>query len=90
MMEYCCGQNDCEELNITLMAGSNIIGQHHETGLVRQPVVFNFPIEEGTIIDWNKGDYNPVVGMEMKLRGNRQQGAFQVSYKASHILCTSW
>ena len=71
-----CGQNDCEELNITLMAGSNIIGQHHETGLVAgdNTVVFNFPIEEGTIIDWNKGDYNPVVKVEMKLRGNRQQG----------------
>ena len=71
-----CGQNDCEELNITLMAGSNIIGQHHETGLVAgdNSVVFNFPIEEGTIIDWNKGDYNPVVKVEMKLRGNRQQG----------------
>ena len=31
-----CGQNDCEELNITLMAGPNIIGEHHETGLVAE------------------------------------------------------
>lgn len=69
-----CGQNDCEELNITLMAGPNVIGQHHETGLVAgdNQVVFNFPIEEDTIIDWNKGDYNPVVKVEMKLMGNRQ------------------
>ena len=69
-----CGQNDCEELNITLMAGPNVIGEHHETGLIAgdNTVVFNFPIEEDTIIDWDKGDYNPVVKVEMKLRGNRQ------------------
>ena len=71
-----CGQNDCEELNITLMAGPNIIGEHHETGLVAgdNTVVFNFMIEEETIVDWDKGDYNPLVKIEMKLRGNRQQG----------------
>ncbi len=69
-----CGQNDCEELNITLMAGPNVIGQHHETGLVAgdNQVVFNFPIEEDTIIDWDKSDYNPVIKVEMKLRGNYQ------------------
>ena len=27
-----CGQNDCEELNITLLSGPNVIGEHHETG----------------------------------------------------------
>ena len=71
-----CGQNDCEELNITLMAGPNIIGEHHETGLVAgdNTVVFNFMIGEETIVDWDKGDYNPLVKIEMKLRGNRQQG----------------
>mgnify|MGYP001194784598 CR=1 FL=1 len=71
-----CGQNDCDELNITLMAGPNVIGEHHETGLVvgDNQVVFNFPIEEDTIIDWDKSDYNPVIKVEMKLRGNRQQG----------------
>ena len=69
-----CGQNDCEELNITLLSGPNVIGKHHETGLIAgdNTVVFNFPIEEDTIIDWDKGDYNPVVKVEMKLRGNRQ------------------
>ena len=69
-----CGQNDCDELNITLMAGPNVIGKHHETGLVAgdNQVVFNFPIEEDTIIDWDGSDYNPVVKVEMKLRGNRQ------------------
>ena len=51
-----CGQNDCEELNITLYAGPNVIGEHHETGLIAgdNTVVFNFPIEEDTIIDWTK------------------------------------
>ncbi len=45
-----CGQNDCEELNITLMAGPNEIGKHHETGLsqARTTVVFNFVVEEDT------------------------------------------
>jgi hypothetical protein len=71
-----CGQNDCEELNITLMAGPNVIGAHHETGLIPgdNQVAFNFPIEEDTIVDWDKNDFNPVVKVEMKLRGNRQQG----------------
>ena len=33
-----CGQNDCEELNISLYAGPNIIGEHHETGLVKETI----------------------------------------------------
>ena len=43
------------------MAGPNIIGEHHETGLIAgdNTVVFNFEIEEDTPIDWDKGDYNP-------------------------------
>jgi hypothetical protein len=71
-----CGQNDCEELNITLLAGPNEIGTHHETGLVDgdNQVVFNFAVEEDTIKDWDKADYNPVIKVEMKLAGNRQQG----------------
>ena len=71
-----CGQNDCEELNITLMAGPNEIGKHHETGLVagENQVVFNFVVEEDTIKDWDKADYNPVIKAKMKLAGNRQQG----------------
>ena len=69
-----CGQNDCDELNITLMAGPNIIGEHHETGLVQgdNTVVFNFQMEEDTVVDWNKKDFNPVVKVEMKLQGNYQ------------------
>ncbi|MGY8729113.1 MAG: hypothetical protein ACKVKS_07835, partial [Candidatus Poseidoniales archaeon] len=71
-----CGQNDCEELNITLMAGPNIIGKHHETGLVQgdNTVVFNFQMEEDTVVDWNKKDFNPVVKVEMKLQGNYDDG----------------
>ena len=71
-----CGQNDCDELNITLMAGPNIIGKHHETGLVQgdNTVIFNFQMEEDTIVDWNKKDFNPVVKVEMKLQGNLQDG----------------
>jgi len=73
-----CGQNDCDELNITLMAGPNIIGKHHETGLNQgeNTVVFNFQIEEDTTVDWNKKDFNPVIKVEMKLRGDFQEGDF--------------
>jgi hypothetical protein len=73
-----CGQNDCEELNITLMAGPNIIGEHHETGLVAgdNTVAFNFPIDDQTIIDWDRSEANPVVKVEMKLRGNYQTQNF--------------
>ena len=71
-----CGQNDCEELNITLMAGSNEIGTHHETGLVQgqNTVVFNFVIEEDTIMDWDGDQFNPEIRVKMKLRGNYQSG----------------
>ena len=73
-----CGQNDCDELNITLMAGPNMIGEHHETGLVQgdNTVVFNFVIEEDTIVDWEGDQFNPEVRVEMKLRGNRQTNNF--------------
>ena len=56
------------------MAGPNVIGEHHETGLVAgdNTVVFNFPIEEETIIDWDGRDFNPEIQSEMKLRGNYQ------------------
>ena len=72
-----CGQNDCEELNITLLAGPNEIGTHHETGLVAgdNQVVFNFAVEEDTIKDWDKADYNPVIKVEMKLAGNLRAGS---------------
>ena len=73
-----CGQNDCDELNITLMAGPNIIGKHHETGLNEgdNTVVFNFQMEEDTVVDWNKKDFNPVVKVEMKLQGDYTEGGF--------------
>ena len=71
-----CGQNDCEELNITLYAGPNVIGEHHETGLVvgDNTVTFNFEIEEDTVIDWEGDQFNPEVRVKMKLRGNYQSG----------------
>ena len=88
MESTACGQNDCEELNITLMAGPNVIDTHHETGLVAgdNTVVFNFPIEENTITDWDKGDFNPRVKVEMKLlAGNYQTNniVFAPSRRAS-------
>jgi hypothetical protein len=76
-----CGQNDCDELNITLMAGPNIIGKHHETGLVEgdNTVVFNFQMEEDTVVDWNKKDFNPVVKVEMKLQGDYDSGNWPIT-----------
>ena len=48
------------------MAGPNVIGEHHETGLVvgDNTVTFNFVIEEDTIIDWDGDDFNPEVRVE--------------------------
>ena len=71
-----CGQNDCEELNISLSAGPNLIDTHHETGLVQgaNTVVFNFAIDETTPIDWDGDQYNPEIRVKMKLRGNEQAG----------------
>ena len=76
-----CGPNDCDELNITLMAGPNIIGEHHETGLVEgdNTVVFNFQMEEDTVVDWNKKDFNPVVKVEMKLQGDYDSGNWPIT-----------
>ena len=73
-----CGQNDCEELNISLYAGPNIIGEHHETGLVvgDNTVTFNFEIKEDTVIDWDSDQFNPEVRAKMKLKGNRQNTNF--------------
>ena len=67
---------DCDELNISLLAGPNVIDTHHETGLVQgqNTVVFNFGIEEETIIDWDGNDYNPEIRITMKLMGNYNPG----------------
>ncbi|MGB2175754.1 MAG: hypothetical protein ACPH13_04780 [Candidatus Poseidoniaceae archaeon] len=71
-----CDQNQCEELNITLMAGPNEIDTHHETGLTQgqNTVVFNFGIDETTPIDWDGSDFNPEIQVTMKLAGNYQPG----------------
>ena len=73
-----CGQNDCDELNISLYAGPNIIGEHHETGLVvgDNTVTFNFVIDENTVVDWDSDQFNPEVRVSMKLRGNEQTNIF--------------
>ena len=73
-----CGQNDCEELNISLSAGPNLIDTHHETGLVQgaNTVVFNFAIDESTLVDWDGDQYNPEIRVKMKLRGNQQTTIF--------------
>lgn len=71
-----CGQNDCEELNISLYAGTTLIGEHHETGLVvgDNTVTFNFEIKEDTVVDLDGDQFNPEVRVKMKLRGNFQSG----------------
>ena len=67
-----CDQNQCEELNITLLAGPNEIDTHHETGLNQgqNTVAFNFGIDETTPIDWDGSDFNPEIRVTMKLAGN--------------------
>lgn len=69
-------QKDCDELNISLMAGPNVVDTHHETGLIQgaNTVVFNFAIDETTPIDWDQSDYNPEIQLTMKLMGNYNPG----------------
>ena len=75
-----CGKNDCDELTISLSAGPNLIDTHHETGLVQgaNTVVFNFAIDETTLVDWDGDQFNPEIRVQMKLRGNEQAGLFGI------------
>ena len=81
-----CGQNKIVTNSIfRCYAGPNVIDTHHETGLVQgqNTVVFNFGIEEETIVDWDGNDYNPEVRITMKVNGELQSTGFLVLAKVA-------
>ena len=69
-----CGQNDCEELNITLWSGATQIFRQHYPGLSEgsNSIMFTYRITEEQSL-WDKSTANPSLQIEMKLRGNYQQ-----------------
>jgi hypothetical protein len=66
-----CGQNDCEELNITLWSGATQIFRQHVPGLSQgeNTIMFTYRITEEQSL-WDKSTSNPSLQIEMKLRGN--------------------
>ena len=72
-----CGQNDCEELNITLWSGATQIFREHYPALSQgeNTIMFTYRITEEQSL-WDKSTSNPSLQIEMKLKGNYQQGTF--------------
>ena len=68
-----CGQNDCEELNVTLWAGATQIFRQHVPQLSQgdNTVIFTYRLTEGQTL-WDSSTANPSIQIEMKLKGNRQ------------------
>ena len=66
-----CGQNDCEELNITLWSGATQIFRQHYPGLSQgeNTIMFTYRMTEEQSL-WDKSTANPSLQLEMKLRGN--------------------
>ena len=72
-----CGQNDCEELNITLWSGATQVFRQHYPGLSQgeNTIMFTYRMTEEQSL-WDKSTSNPSLQIEMKLKGNYQQGTF--------------
>ncbi|MEK9731589.1 MAG: hypothetical protein VW230_07510 [Candidatus Poseidoniales archaeon] len=64
--------NDCENMNITIYHGPNIIHKQQLTGLQEgnQSYPFMFTIPEDHAV-WDGRDDNPVIEITMKLKGDR-------------------
>ena len=69
-----CGQNDCEELNVTLWAGATKIFRQHIPQVSEgwNPIIFTYRIAEGQEL-WDASTANPSLQLEMKVRGNYQE-----------------
>ena len=69
--------NDCEELNITIMYGPNELVQYHArnlgTGLQTIQFAHQITEEQST---WDGQNANPEVLVQMKIKGDRQQTSF--------------
>jgi hypothetical protein len=72
-----CGQNDCEELNVTLWAGATQIFRQHVPQLTQgeNTVIFTHRITEAQTL-WDSSTANPSIQIQMKLKGNYQQTSF--------------
>ena len=68
-----CGQNDCEELNVTLWAGATQIFRQHVPQLTQgeNTVMFTYRITEEQTL-WDSSTATPSIQIQMKLKGNRQ------------------
>lgn len=68
-------QNDCDQLNITILYGMNELYryQHTSTSTGEQEVTFAYRMTEEDSI-WDGRDGNPTVHITMKLRGDRTTG----------------
>ena len=69
-----CGQNDCEELNVTLWAGATQIFRQHVPQLAQgeNTVIFSYRVTEEQTL-WDSSTANPSLQIQMKLKGNYQQ-----------------
>ena len=67
--------NDCEELNVTLWAGATTIFRQHvpQVSLGWNPITVTYRIIEGQTL-WDASTANPSIQIEMKVKGDRQQG----------------
>ena len=64
--------NDCENMNITIYRGPNIVHKQQMTGLQQgnQSYPFMFTVPEDQAV-WDGRDDNPVIEITMKLKGDR-------------------
>lgn len=67
--------NDCEELNVTLWAGATAIVRQHVPQVSEgwNPITITHRITEGQTL-WDASTANPSIQIEMKVKGDRQQG----------------
>ena len=68
-----CGQNDCDELNVTLWAGATQIFRQHVPQLSQgqNSVIFSYRITEEQSL-WDSSTANPSIQIEMKVKGDEQ------------------
>ena len=68
--------NDCEELNVTLWAGATTIFRQHipQVSTGWNPITISHRITEGQTL-WDASTANPSLQIQMKVKGDRQQGS---------------
>ena len=67
--------NDCEELNVTLWAGATKIIRQHVPQVSEgwNPITITHRITQEQVL-WDASTANPSIQLEMKVKGDRQQG----------------